>query len=90
MRKAGDDADASASNFTPQAADSILNTDTKRRIDSCRDILADYRLAHAARADLYRRLGRVVEAREAYGRALQLTQLEPERRFIERRLGELA
>ena len=51
--------------------------------------LADYRLAHAARADLCRRLGRVAEAREAYGRALQLTQLEPERRFIERRLGEL-
>ena len=51
--------------------------------------LADYRLAHAARADLTRRLGRVAEAREAYGRALQLTQLEPERRFIERRLGEL-
>ena len=52
--------------------------------------LADYRLAHAARADLCRRLGRVAEAREAYGRALELTQLEPERRFIERRLGELA
>ncbi len=51
--------------------------------------LADYRLAHAARADLCRRLGRVAEAREAYGRALELTQLEPERRFIEKRLVDL-
>ena len=68
----------------------MLDTDTERRNDPCRDILAGYRLAHAARADLCRRLGRVAEAREAYGRALELTQLEPERRFIERRLGELA
>jgi len=51
--------------------------------------LADYRLAHAARADLCRRLGRDKEARAAYERALQLTQQEPERRFIERRLAEL-
>jgi RNA polymerase sigma-70 factor (ECF subfamily) len=51
--------------------------------------LADYRLAHAARADLCRRLGRNKEARAAYERALQLTQQEPEKRFIERRLGEL-
>jgi RNA polymerase sigma-70 factor, ECF subfamily len=51
--------------------------------------LADYRLAHAARADLCRRLGRVAEAREAYQRALELTHSEPERRFIERRLSEL-
>ena len=52
--------------------------------------LADYRLAHAARADLCRRLGRTAEAREAYQRALALTQLEPERRFIEKRLAGLA
>ncbi|HEV2271413.1 MAG TPA: RNA polymerase sigma factor [Steroidobacteraceae bacterium] len=52
--------------------------------------LAGYRLAHAARADLCRRLGRNAEAREAYLRALALTQLEPERQFLQRRLGELA
>ena len=51
--------------------------------------LAGYRLAHAARADLCRRLGRAAEAREAYRRALALTQLEPERQFLQRRLGEL-
>jgi RNA polymerase sigma-70 factor, ECF subfamily len=52
--------------------------------------LAEYRLAHAARADLCRRLGRRAEAREAYARALALTQLEPERQFLQRRLTELA
>jgi RNA polymerase sigma-70 factor (ECF subfamily) len=52
--------------------------------------LADYRLAHAARADLCRRLGRTAEARSSYERALALTQLGPERRFLERRLAELA
>ena len=51
--------------------------------------LQDYRLAHAARADLCRRLGRTAEARASYERALALTQQEPERRFIERRLAEL-
>jgi RNA polymerase sigma-70 factor (ECF subfamily) len=51
--------------------------------------LTDYRLAHAARADLLRRLGRSDEARAAYERALELTSQEPERRFIERRLREL-
>jgi RNA polymerase sigma-70 factor (ECF subfamily) len=51
--------------------------------------LADYRLAHAARADLCRRLGRTAEARAAYQRTLALTRLEPERRFIERRLVAL-
>ena len=52
--------------------------------------LADYHLAHAARADLCRRLGMTIEARAAYQRALSLTQLEPERRFLERRLDDLA
>jgi len=52
--------------------------------------LADYRLAHAARADLCRRLGRRAEARASYERALALTRQEPERRFLERRLAELA
>jgi RNA polymerase sigma-70 factor (ECF subfamily) len=51
--------------------------------------LADYRLAHAARADLCRRLGRTTEARASYERALALTRGEPERRFLERRLAEL-
>ncbi len=51
--------------------------------------LADYHLAHAARADLLRRLGRTAEARASYERALGLAKQEPERRFLERRLGEL-
>ncbi|MFN0299459.1 MAG: RNA polymerase sigma factor [Burkholderiales bacterium] len=50
--------------------------------------LDDYRLIHAARADLYRRLGRTIEARASYERALALTRQEPERRFLERRLRE--
>jgi RNA polymerase sigma-70 factor (ECF subfamily) len=50
--------------------------------------LSDYRLAHAARADLCRRLGKKAEARESYQRALALTRQEPERRFLERRLAE--
>jgi RNA polymerase sigma-70 factor, ECF subfamily len=51
--------------------------------------LADYHLAHSARADLCRRGGRPAEARASYTRALALTRNEPERRFLERRLGEL-
>jgi RNA polymerase sigma-70 factor (ECF subfamily) len=51
--------------------------------------LTDYRLAHSARADLYRRLGRTDEARAAYQLAYSLSQLEPERRFLERRMREL-
>ena len=51
--------------------------------------LSDYRLVHAARADLCRRLGRDAEARASYERALTLTRLEPERRFLERRLAAL-
>jgi len=51
--------------------------------------LSDYRLAHAARADLCRRLGKTADARESYQRALALTRQEPERRFLERRLAEL-
>jgi RNA polymerase sigma-70 factor (ECF subfamily) len=52
--------------------------------------LADYHLAHAARADLCRRLGRAAEARASYQRALALTQQEPERRFLKRRLQEVS
>jgi RNA polymerase sigma-70 factor (ECF subfamily) len=51
--------------------------------------LADYHLAHSARADLCRRLGRAEEARSSYEKALALTQQEPERRFLEKRLREL-
>jgi RNA polymerase sigma-70 factor (ECF subfamily) len=51
--------------------------------------LADYRLVHAARADLCRRLGRSDDAKTSYERALTLTRQAPERRFIERRLAEL-
>jgi len=51
--------------------------------------LADYHLAHAARADLCRRLGRAAEARDAYRKALALTRQPTERRFLERRIAEL-
>jgi RNA polymerase sigma-70 factor (ECF subfamily) len=51
--------------------------------------LANYHLAHAARADLCRRLGRTADARASYQRALALARQEPERRFLERRLSEL-
>jgi RNA polymerase sigma-70 factor (ECF subfamily) len=51
--------------------------------------LAGYHLAHAVRADFCRRLGRTEEARAAYGQALELTQQEPERRFLARRLEAL-
>ena len=51
--------------------------------------LTDYHLAHSARADLCRRLGRKSEARSAYERALVLTRQEPERQFLEKRLQEL-
>lgn len=51
--------------------------------------LQDYHLAHSARGQFCRQLGRVEEARAAYQRALDLTQQAPERRFIEGRLQEL-
>jgi RNA polymerase sigma-70 factor (ECF subfamily) len=54
-----------------------------------RGALRDYRLAHSARADLLRRLGRTAEASVAYQQALALTHQEPERRFLERRLADL-
>ena len=52
--------------------------------------LPDYHLAHSAKADLCRRLGQTDEARSSYEKALALTRLEPERRFLENRLRELA
>lgn len=51
--------------------------------------LTTYHLAHSARAELCRQLGRTVEARADYQRALALAQQEPERRFLERRLANL-
>jgi RNA polymerase sigma-70 factor (ECF subfamily) len=51
--------------------------------------LADYHLAHAARADLCRRLGQIAQSRASYQRAVELARQEPERRFLERRLAEL-
>lgn len=54
-----------------------------------RGVLADYHLAHSARADLLRRSGRMGEARDAYEKALALVRQEPERRFLERRLAEV-
>ncbi len=51
--------------------------------------LADYRFAHSARAELCRRLGKTDDARASYERALALTQLEPEKRFLESRLRKL-
>lgn len=51
--------------------------------------LTDYHLAHSARADLCRRLGRNADARAAYERALALARQEPERKFLERRLREV-
>jgi RNA polymerase sigma-70 factor (ECF subfamily) len=51
--------------------------------------LAEYHLAHSARADLCRRLGKTAEARTAYEKALSLTQQGPERRFLEHRLRAL-
>ncbi|MFC3550946.1 RNA polymerase sigma factor [Lysobacter cavernae] len=55
-----------------------------------RDELQQYALAHSARAELCRRLGRFEAARAGYERALALTRQEPQRRFIERRLRELS
>ena len=51
--------------------------------------LRDYRLVHAARAEFCRRLGRTAEALAAYNKALALTRLEPERRFLEHRIAEI-
>jgi RNA polymerase sigma-70 factor, ECF subfamily len=61
------------------------------RIDKilARGDLTDYHLAHAARADFCRRLGRVEDARAAYQQALALVKQEPERRFLQKRLREL-
>ncbi len=51
--------------------------------------LQEYHLAHAARADLCRRLGRKEDAKKSYREALALVRQEPERRFLEQRIAEL-
>ena len=51
--------------------------------------LANYYLAHSARAEMYRRLGRTAEARASYEKAQALTQQEPERQFLAARIEEL-
>jgi RNA polymerase sigma-70 factor (ECF subfamily) len=51
--------------------------------------LEDYHLAHSARAELYRRLGRTYEARSSYETALALTRQEPERHFLQERIRQL-
>jgi RNA polymerase sigma-70 factor, ECF subfamily len=51
--------------------------------------LANYYLAHSARADMYRRLGRTAEARSSYEKALALTHQEPERQFLQERIRQL-
>ena len=51
--------------------------------------LTNYYLAHSARADMYRRLGRTAEARSSYEKALALTQQEPERQFLQERIRQL-
>jgi RNA polymerase sigma-70 factor (ECF subfamily) len=58
-------------------------------VDALREQLAEYHLWHAARADLLRRLDRRTEAMAAYRKALALVGNEPERRYLERRLGEV-
>jgi RNA polymerase sigma-70 factor (ECF subfamily) len=69
----------------------IAETDGPRAALDVLDQLAldDYRYFHSTRADLLRRLGRNADARLAYARALELTQTDPERRFLEGRLSEL-
>ena len=58
-------------------------------VDELLGELSEYRLAHATRAELCRRLGRIDDARASFQRALKLTRQEPERRLIEKRLKEL-
>jgi len=51
--------------------------------------LRDYYWLYSAEADLYRRMGNIAEAEAAYRKALDLTQLEPERRYLRKRLTEI-
>jgi RNA polymerase sigma-70 factor (ECF subfamily) len=61
-----------------------------RLVDELRGELAAYHLWHATRADLLRRLGKRADAAKAYREALARVGSDPERRFLERRLGEVS
>jgi RNA polymerase sigma-70 factor (ECF subfamily) len=61
-----------------------------RRVDAVAEALDDYPYLHAARADLLRRTGRRTEAADAYRRAIELTENDPERRFLDRRLATVS
>jgi RNA polymerase sigma-70 factor (ECF subfamily) len=73
----------------PEAGLALIDAILQRDGDGEGGLLQDYYLAHSARADLCRRLGRVADARASYERALELAQPEPARRFIAKRLNEL-
>jgi RNA polymerase sigma-70 factor (ECF subfamily) len=64
--------------------DAVLESCSGKQGDS-----ANYYLAHSARADMYRRLGRTAEARVSYEKPLALTQQEPERQFLQERIRGL-
>ena len=66
-----------------------LIDDLLTRDQLAREQLSGYPLAHSARADLSRRLGRIPEARASYEKALALARREPDRRFLARRLEEM-
>ena len=70
---------AAMGKFNEELIDAILK----------RGDLVDYHLAHAARAELCRRSGRMSEAKNSYERALSLARQEPEQRFLTRRLSEI-
>jgi RNA polymerase sigma-70 factor (ECF subfamily) len=76
---------AAAISMSPQGPAAALAL-----VDGLAEPLAQYHLWHAARADLLRRLDRRAEAAAAYRRALELSQNETERRFLSRRLAEVA
>ncbi|MGI8769821.1 MAG: tetratricopeptide repeat protein [Acidobacteriaceae bacterium] len=63
-------------------------SDAYRR-GACAWRTGDYYLAHSARGDMCRRLGRTAEARPSYEKALALTAQEPERKFLRERLRQL-
>ncbi len=83
------EADHIAAGQARQAVDTLYRTESRRVSLLERGELKDYRLAHAARADLCRRLAQTEEAWVAYERALKLTEQAPERRFLQKRPAEL-
>jgi RNA polymerase sigma-70 factor, ECF subfamily len=69
--------------------DAVLGDSSGKHSSGKQGELANYYLAHSARADMYRRLGRTAEARASYEKALALTQQEPERQFLQERIRQL-